>query len=86
MEKILMKRLENNNMTLNNHKRYRYGAEFYNFISFRNADLFYFGCQYQCLFSIMTPFVHIVLIFLQFSLKYNNLEKFTGFNIVTLHV
>lgn len=24
MEKILMKRLENNNMTLNNHKRYRY--------------------------------------------------------------
>lgn len=28
MEKILMKRLENNNMTLNNHKRYRYGAEF----------------------------------------------------------
>lgn len=50
MEKILMKRLENNNMTLNNHKRYRYGAEFYNFISFRNADLFYFGCQYQCLY------------------------------------
>lgn len=34
----------------------------------------------------MTPFVHIVLIFLQLSLKYNNLEKFTGFNIVTLHV
>lgn len=29
MEKILMKGLENN-MTLNNHKRYRYGAEFYN--------------------------------------------------------
>lgn len=50
MEKILMKGLENNNMTLNNHKRYRYGAEFYNFISFRNADLFYFGCQYQCLY------------------------------------
>lgn len=65
MEKILMKRLENNNMTLNNHKRYRYGAEFYNFISFRNADLFYFGCQYRMSlhkisFSIMTPFVHIV--------------------------
>lgn len=50
MEKILMKGLENNNMTLNHHKRYRYGAEFYNFISFRNADLFYFGCQYQCLY------------------------------------
>lgn len=50
MEKILMKGLENFNMTLNNHKRYRYGAEFYNFISFRNADLFYFGCQYQCLY------------------------------------
>lgn len=50
IEKMLMKGLENNNMTLNNHKRYRYGAEFYNFISFRNADLFYFSCQYQYLY------------------------------------
>lgn len=44
MEKILMKCLENNNMMLSNYKWYRYGVEFYNFILFRNVDLFYFGC------------------------------------------
>lgn len=65
MEKILMKRLENNNMTLNNHKRYRYGAEFYiiYFIQKCRFILFWLSVSmslHKISFSIMTPFVHIV--------------------------